>query len=383
MLGMKKTARIYLSLGSNRGDRMNFLQWALDALHEKVGSVRRLSSVYETASWGFEAKDFLNCCVGIDTTLSPEDTLGECLTIERKQGRHRVVGETIYRSRTLDIDILFYGDEVLGQEELRIPHPRLHQRAFVLAPLAEIAPSKIHPLLQKTIQELWEACDKGTVEKIDDRLVNPSLLNPFPKLNYLAIEGNIGAGKTSLATKIASDFNGKLILERFEDNPFLPKFYEDPGRYAFPLEMSFLADRYQQFIEDTTQLDLFRPFMVSDYDIHKSLIFAQATLSEDEYRLYRKLFHMMYKDATRPNLYVCLYQNWEGLLRNIQKRGREYEQQISEGYLKKIHKGYMEFIKTQHNLTTLIIDVSQLDFVNNEADYEKILKEIQAFSEDL
>src|SRR5690606_31165338 len=107
--------------------------------------------------------------------------------------------------------------------------------------------------------------------------------NPFASLHYLAIEGNIGSGKTTLATKIAEDFNGKLILERFADNPFLPKFYEDRNRYAFPLEMSFLADRYQQFTDDTSQPDLFSNFMVSDYDIFKSLIFANVTLAEDEF----------------------------------------------------------------------------------------------------
>lgn len=139
----------------------------------------------------------------------------------------------------------------------------------------------------------------------------------FSKYNYIAIEGNIGAGKTSLAHKIALDFNAKLVLERFADNPFLPKFYEDNARYAFPLEMSFLADRYQQISDDLSQFELFKDFIVSDYDVFKSLIFAKVTLLPEEFTLYRKLFHIMYKDMVKPDLYIYLYQNTERLLRNI------------------------------------------------------------------
>jgi len=193
---------------------------------------------------------------------------------------------------------------------------------------------------------------------------------------HIAIEGTIGVGKTSLSKMMSDEFNAKVILERFADNPFLPKFYEDEERYAFPLEMSFLADRYQQLSDDLAQFDLFKNLIVSDYYIFKSLIFAQVTLQKEEYLLYRKMFDLMYKEISKPDLYVYLYQNTDRLIKNIQKRGREYEQNIGSDYLDKIHNGYSNFIKTQQNLNTLIIDVSELDFVNNTEDYQFIIDKI-------
>jgi deoxyadenosine/deoxycytidine kinase len=195
--------------------------------------------------------------------------------------------------------------------------------------------------------------------------------------NYIAIEGNIGAGKTTLTTKLAEDFNAKSVLERFADNPFLPKFYEDQNRYAFPLEMSFLADRYQQTTDDLAQFDLFKDFVVADYHIFKSLIFAKVTLAEDEFRLYKTMFDIVYKEMPKPDLYIYLYQSTARLLENIKERGRDYEQEIPADYLEKINSGYLDYIKSQKDLNVLIIDVTNRDFQNNQRDYIFILEEIQ------
>lgn len=192
--------------------------------------------------------------------------------------------------------------------------------------------------------------------------------------NFIAIEGNIGSGKTSLSTMISAGFGAKLIVEQFADNPFLPKFYEDPKKYAFPLEMSFLAERYQQLSEETSQLDLFSPFIISDYYMFKSLIFAEVTLEPEEYELYRKLFFMMYNNLTKPDLFVYLHQNTDRLLENIQKRGRLYEQDIQAKYLEDIHKGYLDFIRKQPDMKILVLDISNVDFVKNTEDYKKITK---------
>ena len=207
-------------------------------------------------------------------------------------------------------------------------------------------------------------------------LENPIAKYQFNNCNYIAIEGNIGAGKTTLTNKIADDFNAKTVLERFADNPFLPKFYEDQNRYAFPLEMSFLADRYQQITDDLDQFDLFKDFIVADYHVFKSLIFSKITLAEEEFRLYSNLFDIMYRQIPKPDLYIYLYQNTERLLSNIKKRGREYEQHIEADYLDKINRGYLEYIKNQRDLNVLIIDASDLDFVNHEPDYHYILQQI-------
>jgi len=178
---------------------------------------------------------------------------------------------------------------------------------------------------------------------------------------------------------ISNDFNAKLILERFADNPFLPKFYNDQSRYAFPLEMSFLADRYQQISDDLSQLDLFKDFIVSDYDIFKSLIFSKITLQEDEFKLYRKLFYLMYKDIAKPDLYIYLYQSTERLRENIKKRGRDYEESIDQEYLEKINSGYLNFLKNQSGLNIKIIDISDKDFIKNRRDYLQILDEMCSF----
>ena len=343
-----------------------------------------------------------------------------------------------YSDRPIDIDLLFYGYSIVETKKLILPHPQLQKRNFVLFPLRDIAATFKHPLLKKSIEELTaETPDAEIPEKQSKWLKNPQAAYTFSTHNYIAIEGNIGAGKTTLATKISEDFNAKLILERFKDNPFLPKFYEDQARYAFPLEMSFLADRYQQLLDDIGQYDLFKDFMIADYDsqkslifakvtlseeeyslyqkLHgimyreiarpdlyvylyqnterhdlfkdfmiadydsqKSLIFAKVTLSEEEYSLYQKLHGIMYREIARPDLYVYLYQNTERLLENIKKRGRSYEQDISESYLIDINKGYLNMIKNKRGNNVKIIDISGLDFVENRADYLKVLDALQA-----
>ncbi len=253
------------------------------------------------------------------------------------------------------------------------------ERKFVLVPLSEIAPNTKHPIIEKTILSCLQNCkDNDEIEKLDLQLKRPVSL--VEKYNYIAIEGNIGAGKTTLAKMIGDEFNAKLVLERFADNPFLPKYYDDMERFAFPLEMSFLADRYQQLTDDLAQFDLFKNFIVSDYYIFKSLIFAQISLAKEEYTLYRRMFDIMYREITKPDLYIYLYQNTERLLDNIKNRGRDYEQKIAPDYLEKIHQGYSNFIKTEPNLNTLIIDISEYDFVNTNEDYTKVIKLINDYS---
>lgn len=361
----------YLSLGSNQGNKLENLQQAVDLIAEKIGSVVKISSVYKTESWGFISDDFLNICIQIATSLNPEKLLKAIHEIEHSLGRTRT-SEAGYKARIIDIDVLLFDTEIIFSKELIVPHKDMLNRKFVLVPLAEIAPNLMHPITKQRIQTCLENCtDNSPVEKTSFTLNRPVSL--VEKFNYIAIEGNIGSGKTTLATMIAEDFNAKIILERFADNPFLPKFYEDNDRYAFPLEMSFLADRYSQLSDDLAQFDLFKNFIVSDYYIFKSLIFAQVTLQKDEFYLYRKMFDIMYKEISKPDLYIYLYQDTPQLIKNIKKRGREYEQNIAPEYLDKIHQGYSSFIKTEENLKTLIIDVSQKDFLNNPDEYKEII----------
>lgn len=183
------------------------------------------------------------------------------------------------------------------------------------------------------------------------------------RYNYIAIEGNIGAGKTTLASKISRKFNGRLILEQFEDNPFLAKFYENQERYAFPLELSFLAERYQQLRRELANQELFSDFTISDYFLNKSLIFARKTLNDDEYQLFITLFNIMNANLPRPDLLVHLFVGVGRLQQNIRMRGRDYEQSIPDAYLEKIQESYFNYLKQQPMLRILVIDINKLDFV--------------------
>ena len=372
---MKIQRITYLSLGTNQGDKLENLQNAIHLIDESVGGVQKVSAIYKSPSWGFEGNEFFNICISVSTDQLPATLLESLLAIEKELGRTRT-NQKGYQNRNIDIDILLFEDEIILSKTLTVPHSKMLERKFVLLPLVEIAPNTIHPIEKKQLHVCLQNCgDTSEVLKIPQRLERP--IQIAEKYNYIAIEGNIGAGKTSLANLLSDTFNAKLVLERFADNPFLPKFYEDKERYAFPLEMSFLADRYQQLSDDLAQFDLFKNFIISDYYIFKSLIFAQVTLPEDEYLLYRKMFNLIYKEIPKPDLYVYLYQNTDRLLENIKKRGRTYEQNIESEYLEKIHDGYKSFINTQDGLNLLIIDVSEMDFVNTPADYNFIINKIK------
>jgi deoxyguanosine kinase len=187
--------------------------------------------------------------------------------------------------------------------------------------------------------------------------------------DYICIEGNIGAGKTTLSHMLSEEFDTRLILEQFEDNSFLPKFYAEPDKYAFPLELSFLAERFQQLKKELTSHDLFHTMTIADYFINKSLIFARSTLQNDEYALFQKLFQIILPNLPKPNLIVYLHAGVGRLQNNIKERGRSYEQNIMNDYLSKIQDAYLEYLRTQPDLKILIIDTEKIDFVHNTEHY--------------
>jgi len=373
---MKVQNQAILSIGSNQGNRLENIQKCIQLIQLEMGTVFSVSKLYESPSWGFESDSFYNCAIAIHTHKSAQKLLLGLLKIEKKLGRIRNSQEG-YQSRTIDIDIISFENNIINTATLVVPHPQMQKRLFVLIPMNDLQLEFIHPVLQKSTLELIAICEDKSSCKVISDLELPIEKYNLQQYNYIAIEGNIGAGKTTLAEKIAQDFNAKTVFERFADNPFLPKFYKDQNRYAFPLEMSFLADRYQQLSDDLAQFDLFKDFIVADYHIFKSLIFAKVTLQEDEFRLYKTLFDIIYKEMPKPDLYVYLYQNTDRLLQNIKRRGRSYEQEIPADYLDKINKGYLDYINSQTNLNVLIIDVSDRDFVKNQSDYVYILDEIR------
>jgi len=195
---------------------------------------------------------------------------------------------------------------------------------------------------------------------------------------YIVIEGNIGAGKTSLVQKLAADIHARIVLEEFADNPFLPKFYDQPERYAFPLELGFLAERFSQLTREISQPELFGQPVVSDYFINKCQIFAKNNLDGDEYELFLRLFSMVQAQIPKPDLLVYLYLDVENLQRNIRRRGREYEKKITDEYLDNIQQQYLEFIRQHEHMRVLVLDTNNLDFVNKNSDYLNMKKNILA-----
>jgi deoxyadenosine/deoxycytidine kinase len=191
-------------------------------------------------------------------------------------------------------------------------------------------------------------------------------------LNYLVIEGNIGAGKTTLVQMISEKYGANLVLEQFADNPFLPKFYDNPKQYAFPLEMAFLASRYNQLNRELNKFDLQGSFTISDYYFAKSLIFAHNTLHPDEYNLYRQFYSIIYDKIPKPDLYVYLHKDTDLLLKQIALRGRSYESHITKDYLDKITEGYQNYFIQQNDIPILIIDTNRLNFEKKPEDFEKI-----------
>ena len=325
--------KIHISIGSNIGDKLKNLEKAIELIHLKIAVVESISSIYKTEAIGFKGENFLNICISIFSNEIPSYIMQNLLDIEKILGRVRNK-KNKPESRIIDIDIIFIEDIVINTSLLQVPHPKMQNRKFVLKPLLEIDSKINHPITKESIPEMLRNCkDTSQVEKTNLKVSNPKNNLKISKYKYIAIEGNIGAGKTSLAKKIAVDFNSKLIIERFADNPFLPKFYKDPERYAFTLEMSFLSERYQQISEDLSQLNIFNELIISDYDIHKSLIFSKVNLSVDEFSLYRKLFYDMYKKILKPDLFVFLNQDIPRLQKNISRRGRDYENRISNEYL--------------------------------------------------
>jgi deoxyguanosine kinase len=186
------------------------------------------------------------------------------------------------------------------------------------------------------------------------------------KYNFVTIEGNIGAGKTTLSHLLSKHYNARLVLEEFAENPFLPKFYESPEQYAFPLELFFMAERYKQLKDLLQTKDMFQQITISDYLFTKCLLFAKVNLPDEEFRLYQKLFDIINPQIVQPDILIYLHSPVNKLQENIRKRNRSYEQSIPNDYLFNLQETYTQYIK-QHNVTTIFVDASNADFLGNEA----------------
>ena len=196
------------------------------------------------------------------------------------------------------------------------------------------------------------------------------------KHHFITVEGNIGAGKTTLTHLLSKHFNARIILEEFADNPFLGKFYANPEQYAFPVELFFMAERYKQLKDMVHTKELFQSVTISDYLFTKCLLFAKVTLPDEEFRLYQKLFDIIHQQLVFPDILIYLHAPVKKLQENIKKRNREYEQKISDDYLFTIQETYTSYIK-EHNIKTIFIDASNADFLGNEKHFQIVLDALE------
>lgn len=362
--------KAYISLGSNEGQRLKNIQEAVVQIQKKIGTLTDLSSLYRTPSWGFDGPEFLNTCIEVQTPLNPGNVLDQLLKIELKLGRVRTE-QPGYISRNIDLDLLFYEDLIIEREELTLPHPRLELRNFILIPMCEMAPSFVHPRLEKSMEELSNTCkDNSELHKMPINQWAPDLFN---KDQLLAFEGNIGVGKTSLAQKIALDYGVPKLLENFTQNPYLEKFYDQPKRFALPLENHFLEDRFRQFRDFNQKIG------AADHSFFKSLIFAQINLSKTDFHDFKQNYKHLSAQLEVPQKIVLLHKPIEELLLQIKSRGRSYEQNITTEYLEKIELGYQDFLNSGETIPPMSIDLTNLDFVNQERAYQVVLQRIKAF----
>lgn len=200
------------------------------------------------------------------------------------------------------------------------------------------------------------------------------MLEPDTDIRYIAIEGNIGAGKSTLTELLCADMNARGLYERFADNPYLPEFYKNPERNAFPLEISFLAERYRQMKELFETPDLFQPLIISDFVFHKSIIFARFTLAEPEFLVFEKVFGLLHQTAPKPDVIIYLHREIPSLMNHIRKRGRPYEQDITAAYLEKVTKGYFRYFKEVHQTPIVMVDADKHDFLGQMDERIKLLR---------
>lgn len=393
----------WLGLGANLGDRLAQLRAAVQQLDAHPGvTIIATSPVYASAAHTLDpdasAPDYLNAVVQVRTTLSPRALLARVQQVELDAGRDRSASAARWAPRPLDIDILMVEQQTMASPALTIPHPRLGERRFVLQPWADLAPNlHVPPPFDEPVHVLLARCaDTARLRRTPYDLAHPaasaqqvapmasssapdappSASDPPPELpdhlNYIVIEGVIGAGKTTLARLMADRFDAKLVLEEFEENPFLERFYDDRARWAFQTQLAFLASRFRQQKELRAR-DLFHRAVISDYTFDKDRIFAHHNLDGDELHLYETLFSLMEPNTPTPDLVVYLQSTPERLMENIDQRGRPYEEDMDPAYIEALHEAYNYYFFRYTKSPLLIVNAAEIDFVENQQELDELV----------
>ena len=364
---MRKKNRFTIQLGTNIGNRIHNLEIAIRKINDKIGAIQFSSGLYETEAWGNENQaKFVNQIIVVETLLSEIDLLRECQKIENSLGPKK---RTRWGARIMDLDILFFEDKIHESTHLQIPHPRIHERKFVLQPLNELMPDFIHPSFGKTINNLLSGLDDTLdVKKISDQTIKKTI-----KYQFIAIEGNIGAGKTTFSQMLSDKLDTKLILEEFSDNPFLPYFYKDSERFGFPVELFFMTERHKQLQNNLLQQSMFTQGVVADYFFLKTLLFAGNNLAKEEMRLFQRLFNILNASFPNPEILLYIHRPVEVLLKQIKERGRDFEKDISLDYLTNIQNTYLDYFQTVTDFPVVLIELDDIDFKDDPFVFEEIV----------
>ncbi len=369
-------SQVVLALGSNVGDRENYLRKAIETLRSIADSPIETSRVYETSPVGPTPQErYLNLCVRFYTRLDPRALFQFCQKAERDLGR---LPRGRWQPREIDIDMIAFGREVFHFPDLVVPHPAASERQFVLLPLVTLDPDYVLPGQSETVKRLLEqAIDRhGHLEMREYKPMPTSTQRLPEQVRYLAIEGVIGAGKTTLVRALAERLGCQPLLEEFENNPFLSEFYRDRARHAFQTQMFFLLSRHRQIQDMFQQQDLFRPQVLSDYMFAKDRIFATLNLDENEMGLYQRLADLVERQLPRPDYVIYLQADTKTLMSRIRMRDRFYERNMEEGYIEALNQAYNTYFHHYTESPLLIVNTNHIDFVRRPDDLNLLVQQI-------
>ena len=378
--GVSPGVEAYVGLGSNLGDRRALLEAAIgDIAAIEATQLLACSAIYESPAYEADGGAYLNAVVRVRTALDAATLLERLQAVERHHGRERP-----YRNapRTLDLDLLLYGDERHDGATLTVPHPRLHERAFVLVPLAELAPGLVVPG-RGPLAGLLPAVSGQPLARLEGTQ-SSAMEPPRPGLgqrwHHIAIEGAIGAGKTTLAKRLAAHLGADLLLEQPAENPFLGRFYADMPGYAFQTQLFFLFERYEQ-LHSLAQPSILANGVVSDFMFAKDAIFARLTLNDDELRLYFQMHAPVAAQLREPDLVIWLHAPPTVLKERVHERGIAMEQGIELGYLERLSAAYARFFQSYDSAPVLAIDTSSCNPAENDSDLDAVLLRIAVLSD--
>lgn len=352
----------YIGLGSNLGDRKDFIHKALKMLSEAKGiEVACVSDLLETAALGgANQPEYLNAAAQIKTALSAEDLHKILVNIENSLGRTR---EEKWSPRTIDLDILFFGEEIINSPDLTVPHPQMHLRSFVLAGLSQLNPDLLHPVIKVSIGELANRLGGA------DFVFNPSQ----PQL--VGIAGIIGAGKTTLAKKLSDILECKCIFEAYDENPYLPGVYAGKKELALNSQLFFLTSRVEQL--NCNALDNGK-IAISDYVFDKEPIYAQLLLNNEQLALYKKIYPQFSAEAAPPVLVIYLTDSVQNCLERIHRRNRPYEQKIEPQFLDSLRQGYEKLFADWKKSPVIRLSMPEFDYMK-DSNIQHLANQIKSY----